>query len=121
MSGPAEPAEPVVPGPEKRDRGGFLPIGLAVGLAFLYLMGIFYIAPRAIPRLNADAPLVDNVLMWAPLALYAVAAVVLTLVRRTSMTGAGLLIALGVWLLLGGELCISAMVAQPASPGQVTG
>ncbi|ASN53061.1 hypothetical protein [Sinomonas sp. R1AF57] len=110
-AGPAEPAEPAGPGPEKRDRGGFLPIGLAVGLAFLYLVGIVYIAPRAIPRQNSIAPLTENVLLWAPLVLYAVVAVVLTLVRRTSMTGAGLLIALGVWLLLGGELCISAMVA----------
>jgi hypothetical protein len=33
------------------------------------------------------------------------------------MTGAGLLIALGVWLLLGGELCIGAMIAQPAQGG----
>jgi hypothetical protein len=90
---------------------------VGIGLPLLYLIGFLYIGPQAIPRQNSIAPLTENVLLWAPLVLYAVLAVVLTLVRRTSMTGAGLLIALGVWLLLGGELCIGAMIAQPAQGG----
>ncbi|WP_413248777.1 hypothetical protein [Sinomonas flava] len=120
MSGTAEPAEPVGPLAEKPERGGSLPIGMGIGLLFLYLLGFLYIAPQAFPRQNSAAPLMENLLLWAPLVLYAVLAVVLTLVRRTSMTGAGLLIALGVWLLLGGELCISVMVAHGPPAGVAT-
>ena len=113
-----EPPEQSEPSPEpfppageesKPARGGFLPLALGLGLVFLYVVG-FSMLPAVGPRGPYGAPLGLAITFWGLFVGYLVLAVVLAVWRKTSLTGAGMLIAFGIWLLLGGELRVGVLV-----------
>ena len=99
---PTPPPPPEQPPPRQRGGGGFLALGAVLGFAVLflvYLLIVFFVGPSW-----ASA--------FAPVVLFLVAAIVLTARPRTRMFGAGLLIGLGAWALLGGGLCIPLLIPQ---------
>lgn len=110
QSEPSPDPEPPASGKEaKPARGGFLPLSLGLGLVFLYVVGLSML-PALGPRGPYGAPLGLAITFWGLFVGYLVLAVVLAIWRKTSLTGAGMLIAFGIWLLLGGELCVGVLV-----------
>ena len=104
---PPEQPPPYEPPPDQSARrppggGGFLALGIfaAYGVLFLvYLAVIYFVGPSWVSA-------------FGPVALFIVVAIVLTVRPRTRMFGTGLLIGLGVWVLLGGGLCIPLLIPQ---------
>lgn len=98
-------------GPErpKPPRGGFLPLALAAGLVFLYLVGLSML-PVIGPMGPHNVPLATVILYWGLFVGFVALAVVLAVWRKTSRTGTGMLIAFGIWILLGGEVCVGVLV-----------
>ncbi|MDQ4491601.1 hypothetical protein RBS60_15470 [Sinomonas sp. ASV486] len=86
-----------------------MPAAAALGLIFLYVVGLSML-PAIGPRGPYSAPVSVEVTYWSIFIAYLVLAVVLAVLRRTSRTGSGLLIAFGIWLLLGGEVCVGVLV-----------
>ncbi|GAB2732252.1 hypothetical protein [Sinomonas soli] len=111
QGGPSPDPPPPPPGEEARTsaRGGFLPLSLGLGIVYLYAVGLSML-PAIGPRGPYGAPLGLAITFWGLFVGYLVLAVVLAVRRRTSLTGAGMLIAFGIWLLLGGELCVGVLV-----------
>ncbi|MGT2461974.1 hypothetical protein [Sinomonas atrocyanea] len=110
QGGPSPEPPPPPSGEEpKPARGGFLPLSLGLGLVFLYLVGLSML-PALGPRGPYGAPLGLAITFWSLFVGYLVLAVALAIWRKTSLTGAGMLIAFGIWLLLGGELCVGVLV-----------
>lgn len=114
MSGET-PDGPLQPPPRRQEnaqdnepRGGSLGLGAvfgAVALYAVYVLGTIAQGPYAWSAsfLALPAPFI-------PIVLYLAVAIVLAARRRTSFWGAGLLIGLGAFVLLGGGLCISFLV-----------
>ena len=110
---------PEVPPPRRQEnaeddepRGGSLGLGAvfgAVALYAVYVLGTIAQGPYAWSAsfLAVPAPFI-------PIVLYLAVAIVLAVRRRTSFWGAGLLIGLGAFVLLGGGLCISFLVQTRA-------
>ncbi|GAB3277209.1 hypothetical protein GCM10027449_16720 [Sinomonas notoginsengisoli] len=85
-----------------------MPIAVALGLIFLYVVGLSML-PAIGPGGPYGAPVSVEVTYWSIFIGYLVLAVVLAVRRRTSRTGAGLLMAFGIWLLVGGEVCVGVL------------
>jgi hypothetical protein len=90
--------------PPKEPRGGAMGTGIvfgALGLYAVYILRTMARGPYAWSTsfLAVPAPFI-------PIIIYLAAAVVIAIRRRTALLGAGLLIGLGVFTLLGGGLCI---------------
>jgi hypothetical protein len=99
-AGPPGPPPPPPATPPRQGGGGFLALGIVAGFVVLfavYLALVFLAGPS-----------------WAaaftPIAVILVIAIVLTVRPRTRMFGAGLLIGIGAWALLGGGLCIPLLI-----------
>ena len=93
-------------------RGGSLGLGTVVGAAALYAVYVLGTVARgpyvwSATFLAVPAPFI-------PLILYLAVAIVLAVRRRTALWGAGLLIGLGAFVLLGGGLCIGFLVQARA-------
>jgi hypothetical protein len=82
--------------------GAFLALGIIAGFVVLYLV---YLALVFLAGPSWAAA-------FAPVILFLAVAIVLTVRPRTRMFGTGLLIGLGVWVLLGGALCIPLLIPQ---------
>ncbi|UUL75978.1 hypothetical protein NG819_18485 [Pseudarthrobacter sp. Fe7] len=95
-------------GRQREPRGGYLGIGTASGalvLYILYLWATIRDGPPPWPNSIFAGPAA-----FVPVAVYLGVAVVLAIEPRTSRTGAGMLIGLGIFTLLGGGLCVGALV-----------
>lgn len=97
---------------DNEPRGGSLGLGAVVGAVALYavyVLGTIAQGPYAWSAtfLAVPAPFI-------PLILYLAVAVVLAVRRRTALWGAGLLIGLGAFVLLGGGLCVGFLVQGQA-------
>ncbi|WP_369045453.1 hypothetical protein [Sinomonas sp. P10A9] len=115
---PPPPPPPPPNGSRVPDRGGSMLLALTLGLLGLYIFGIALVGGRAVmpyQYTGSPVPLWLSLGFWVPLVVYVALAVFLATRRRTSLTGAGMLIAFGVWVLLGGELCITAMFRMPSA------
>lgn len=86
-----------------------MPGGAALGLVFLYIAGASML-PVIGPMGPNNAPPWVEVLYWGLFVGFLVLAVALAVWRKTSKTGAGMLIAFGIWILLGGEVCVGVLV-----------
>ena len=95
---PPPPGEPA----PRRGGGGFLALGIlaAYGVLFVVYLAVLYFVGPSWPS------------AFGPVILFLVVAIVLTVRPRTRMFGTGLLIGLGVWVLLGGGLCIPLLFPQ---------
>jgi hypothetical protein len=97
-----EPPEPAL---------GSMGLGILVGAPALYVLyfvlPIVFGGPYIMRFLTGPATFI-------PIAVYLVAAIVLAVRPRTSRWGAGLLIGLGIFTLLGGGLCVG-YLAQMSS------
>jgi hypothetical protein len=82
-------------------RGAFLGF---IALWIVYLV-VFFGAGAPYGRIGVGA--------YVPVALCTVAAVVVTVRPRTLSLGAGMLLGLGLWLLIGGGLCIAGLSQTP--------
>jgi hypothetical protein len=95
---PYEPPPPATP--PRRGGGGFLALGIVAGFFVLfavYLALVFLAGPSWAAA-------------FAPVGVFLVIAILLTIRPRTRMFGAGLLIGLGAWALIGGGLCIPLLI-----------
>ena len=96
-------------GRSQQPRGGNLGLGVVLGalaLYAIYLGGtVFSVgAPSAWP-----SSILSGWAVFIPIALYLALAILLAVRRHTSRFGAGLLIGLGIFTLLGGGLCIGSL------------
>lgn len=98
-SPPPQQAEP--PG---EPRGGSLGVGIVFGALALYAVYVLGTVARGPYAWSGSFLAVPAA--FIPIIIYLAAAVVLAIRRRTARLGAGLLIGLGVFSLLGGGLCI---------------
>jgi hypothetical protein len=102
--GPEGPPPPYQPptGPPPRPGGGgaMLAVGIILGFVVLfavYLLLVLYAGPSWIAA-------------FAPVVVFLAVGIVLAVRPRTRMLGAGLLIGLGAWALLGGGLCVPLLI-----------
>ena len=105
---PPPPKEPHHPGQQREPRRGYLGPGLSFGALALYInylwqkMGVG--APNSGPASLRPAPAA-----FVPIAVYLGLGIALAVRPGTARTGAGMLIGLGIFLLLGGGLCVGAL------------
>jgi hypothetical protein len=101
-AGPAdETPSPQPPGQRGRRReGGSVALGIVAGIVGLF--GLYFVLAMA-----AGPGWIAALL---PIVVYVFGSVLLAVRPRTARFGAGLLIGLGVWLLVGGGLCIAILV-----------
>lgn len=95
-------------GQKRENRGGYLGSGAVFGalaLYILYLWATVEVGPPPWP-----ASILAGPAAFVPIAVYLGLAIVLAVNPRTSRTGAGLLIGLGIFTLLGGGLCVGALI-----------
>ena len=100
--GPNIPPPPPRPATPPQGGGGYLALGIFAGffvLLIVYLLVILYAGPSWAAA-------------FAPVTIFLVLAIVLTIRPATRMFGAGLLIGLGAWALIGGGLCIPLLIPQ---------
>ncbi len=94
------PPPPTGQPPQRRGGGGFLALGIVAAyfVLFIVYLAVLYLVGPSWPS------------AFGPVVLFLVASIVLTVRPRTRMFGTGLLIGLGVWVLLGGGLCIPLLI-----------
>ena len=107
----APPGQPFPPRP--RPRGGSIWLGLLVGVvaigAFIFIGPLIVNALYA--SLRAEFLGMLGFLFWVPPIAYLAGSIVLAAREETSQFGAGLLLAIGIWILLGAGICF-AIVTQ---------
>lgn len=93
---PPPPSQP----PARQGGGGLLALGIVTGFIVLFAvyLAIIFLAD---PSWAAA---------FAPIGVFLVIAIILTVRPRTRMFGTGLLIGLGAWTLIGGGLCIPLLI-----------
>lgn len=105
---PSPPLEPHRPGQQREPRRGYLGPGLSFGALALYILYLWATvgigAPNSWPNSILAGPAA-----FVPIAVYLGLAIVLAVRPGTARTGAGMLIGLGIFLLLGGGLCVGAL------------
>lgn len=106
-------SSPGPPGPPRPRKGGSLTLGILLGV--LMLLALYFVAFLLTGPSPNGFRAFGGAAVWLPLVLYLLAAVVLTLRPATSRFGAGLLIGTGVWLLIGGAMCISSLTGVGAT------
>jgi hypothetical protein len=99
-AGEPQPGEPKI---------GSVGAGVLVGGFALYALYISATLPLGGPTMWSSSYL-RGALAFVPLAYYLLMAILLAVRRRTSGLGAGLLIGFGIFILLGGGLCVGALV-----------
>ena len=112
--GQGVPPEEQRRGQQPEPRGGYLGSGVVYGAVALYILYLWATVGIGAPNIappNAWAPSIfAGPAAFVPIAVYLGLAVVLAVSPRTARTGAGLLIGLGIFTLLGGGLCVGALV-----------
>jgi hypothetical protein len=98
---------------EEEPASGLGPMGFGVLLGAPALYALYFVAP-----IIFGGPYLMRFLTgpatFIPIAVYLVAAIVLAVRPRTSQLGAGLLIGLGIFALLGGGLCVGYLAQMRA-------
>lgn len=100
--------QPHRPGRERQPRGGYLGSGTVFGALALYILYLWATIRDGPPPWPAS--FLAGPAAFVPVAVYVGVAVVLAIDPRTSRTGAGMLIGLGIFTLLGGGLCVGTLV-----------
>ena len=95
-------------GQKRENRGGHLGSGTLFGALALYILYLGAAVGIGAPNAWATS-IFAGPAAFVPIAVYLGLAIVLAVNPRTSRTGAGLLIGLGVFTLLGGGLCVGAL------------
>lgn len=93
---------------DNEPRGGSLGLGAVVGAVALY--AVYVLGTMAQGPYAWSASVLAVPAPFIPIILYLAVAIVLAVRRRTALWGAGLLIGLGAFVLLGGGLCIGFLV-----------
>ncbi|UEL29682.1 hypothetical protein KTR40_06075 [Pseudarthrobacter sp. L1SW] len=93
----------------QQPRGGHLGLGTVVGALLLYVLYLWTTVGVGPPYAWSNS-LFAGPAAFVPLAVYLGLAIVLAVDPRTSRWGAGLLIGLGIFTLLGGGLCVAGLV-----------
>ena len=105
---PPPPKEPHHPGQQREPRRGYLGPGLSFGALALYILYLWATigvgAPNSWPTSILAGPAA-----FVPIALYLGLGIALAVRPGTARTGAGMLIGLGIFLLLGGGLCVGVL------------
>ena len=91
------------PGP----RGGFMALGILRGAAALY--ALYFGTTSGIAPDQGYRTFLAGPAVFIPIVVYLAVAGLLAVRPRTSQLGAGLLIGLGVFTLLGGGICVAAL------------
>ncbi|GAB4099564.1 hypothetical protein [Sinomonas halotolerans] len=90
-------------------------LGLGIGVVAIPLLA--FLATAIGSSLPLDSSLLGmGFLWWGPFFAYLVVAIVLASRPTTTRTGAGLLLAIGAWILIGAGVCV-ALIAQFSSGG----
>lgn len=110
---PPPPKEPHRPGQQGEPRRGYLGPGLTFGALALYILYLWATIGTAAPNLGPPAAWATSILAgpaaFVPIAVYLGLGIALAVRPDTARTGAGMLIGLGIFLLLGGGLCVGAL------------
>lgn len=91
-------------GPPSEPRRGSMGLGILLGVPALY--ALYFGTTVGIAPDEGYKTLLAGPAAFIPIAVYLAVAVVLAVRPRTSRLGAGLLIGLGVFTLLGGGVCV---------------
>ncbi|MBP1134377.1 hypothetical protein JOE31_000609 [Arthrobacter sp. PvP023] len=92
--------------------GGSMALGIVLGAVALYVVyvgSLMAVGPYAWGSFG-----LGGLAAFIPIILYLLVSVLLALRRRTSRFGAGLLIGLGMFTLLGGGLCVGSLAQMGA-------
>jgi hypothetical protein len=110
---PDVPRNPPPPRQEEKEppepRRGSMALGILLGAPALY--ALYFGTTTGIAPDEGYKTFLAGPAAFIPIAIYLVIAIVLAVRPRTSRLGAGLLIGLGVFTLLGGGVCVG-MLAQ---------
>jgi hypothetical protein len=96
--------------PPSEPRRGSMVLGILLGTPALY--ALYFGTTRGIAPDEGYKTFLAGPAAFIPIAAYLAVAVVLAVRPRTSRWGAGLLIGLGIFTLLGGGVCVGALAAQ---------
>ncbi|KIS25755.1 hypothetical protein TV39_19910 [Arthrobacter sp. SPG23] len=100
-------------GTPQQPKGGSIGLGVLLGALALYAVYLGATIPLGGPTMWPSGFL-GGTAAFLPIILYLLVSVLLALRRRTSRFGAGLLIGLGMFTLLGGGLCVGALAQMGA-------
>ena len=89
---------------------GLMVLGILLGTPALY--ALYFGTTRGIAPDEGYKTFFAGPAAFLPIAVYLVVAIVLAVRPRTSRWGAGLLIGLGIFTLLGGGVCVGTLAAQ---------
>jgi hypothetical protein len=95
--------------PPREPRGGSIGTGISLGVFALYALYLWATITLGAPYSWSNS-LLAGPAAFIPLTAYLGLAIVLAVKPRTSRWGTGLLIGLGIFTLLGGGLCVAALV-----------
>lgn len=107
-----QPARPEQEGPPPEPRRGSMALGILLGTPALY--ALYFGTTSGIAPDQGYKTFLAGPAAFIPIALYAAVAVVLAVRPRTSRLGAGLLIGLGIFTLLGGGICVGSLARMRA-------
>jgi hypothetical protein len=100
-------------GQKRENRGGDLGSGTVFGALALYILYLWTTIGVGAPSISPPNAWATSIFAgpaaFVPIAVYLGLAIVLAVDPRTSRTGAGLLIGLGIFTLLGGGLCVGTL------------
>lgn len=101
------PQDPPPHRDEPQSFRGLMALGILVGAVALY--ALYFGTTTGIGPDQGSKTLLVGPVVFIPIAVYLAIAILLTVRPRTSQLGAGLLIGLGVFTLLGGGICVVAL------------
>lgn len=104
---PPHQSPPPKHGTPPEPAGGSMALGVVLGALVLYVVyvgSLMAVGPYALGSFG-----LGGLGAFIPIVLYLLVAILLAIRRRTSRFGAGLLIGLGIFVLLGGGLCVGAL------------
>ena len=108
---PEEPRSPLTPSrkeePPSEPRRGSMMLGILLGAVALY--ALFFGTTAGIAPDEGYKTFLAGPAVFIPIGVYLAIAGVLAVRPRTSRLGAGLLIGLGIFTLLGGGICVMAL------------
>lgn len=102
------------PGASQQPRGGSLGLGLVLGAAALYAVYLGATVFSVGAPYGWSSSILAGWATFIPIAVYLALAILFAVRRHTSRFGAGLLIGLGIFTLLGGGLCIGSLAQSGA-------
>ena len=98
------PPPPQEQDPTSEPRRGRVWLGILVGAPALY--ALYFGTTRGIAPDEGYKTFLAGPAVFVPIAVYLAVAILLAVRPRTSQLGAGLLIGLGIFILLGGGICV---------------